>query len=1124
MADTSDVTRGTGRKARCVSTQEIATGSTAAIREMFGRYVSSPLVVDVEYITNYMAAHKAVCGTLSPIECRAECHAYAMEHLTPVINLGEPIVGQKTRYPRGAVPYCNYASSYILRELGSLQVVAESQDEVTEVGSGGGIQISKDLSSSSQYVMFGKKFLLPVKDVDALKETAQYFSDKCMQSLGDKIWMTCFPKAAYITNGWKAVLYTAAHDPAPEGRFVLDYETALRKGFNAIIAEMEDKIANFIPTGCRSMEQVYFWRAGIRVLRGVLSWVSNYQREAQRLASVTEDPRLAEMLTAIAERCSWVPANPPRNFHEAVQSFWFVYLAGHLEGAHLGYSPGRFDYYMYPYFMPEWESGSLTEECALELLEALRMKMTMVEYVASFSWEGLGSGNLFQNMMLGGVDEDGSPADSELSMLVIQSAINCRTTQPTLSLWYTPQLQHRFLMKAVECVKTGVGFPAFFNLPVYIQHELERSKQPLQVIRKYASMGGCTEPTLGGMSYGIVQPGFVNHMKLFELALYGGKDPRTGIEFTQTPVPRTLEELMAAYVKHMTDAIGNWQKYWNYVMAAHRQTCNLVFCSVLTRDCIGRGLSLDDGGALWNGTPTTLSSGMVNVVNSLAAIKFLLGSKLDSMETLRNALMANWKGYEDLLEECKRAPKWGNNNNSVDSLFTELFSAYCSIVSQGVNFLGERYDPSMLAISTHAPFGKACLATPDGRKSGDILCDGVTSPAPGTDACGPYAVLLSAAKVDHTQIRGGLHNMKFHPSALSGPQGSRKLLDLIRTYFQRNGFQLQFNVVDSKLLREAQLHPENYRHLIVRVAGFSAFFVELARSIQDEVIQRTEHNLSDVTATIPERKVTAFPQGDVFLLPPPKSHAQASIFSPSSTGTIFNIEDYTVQDGPGQLPDVEEMVPAVPTDAATTVGKPIKAMEIIQLAEERHEFYGVNGGVTLSGGEPLMQAGFVLDVVRGLKSRGISVGMETSGCVEWGKVSEIFSLLDFVYFDVKCVTEATHKQFTGISNKTILSNLPHAVSAVGPERFVVSIPLIPGFNTSLDEMELLATTISAAGVKHVRILPFHSLGASKYPRLSSFDGASKRTWVMPTGSKLPPGAVPALQATLQEHNLHVWVE
>ena len=803
------------------------------------RYLSEPLYIDCEYIKYYTEAHIITDG-MNVLQRRAECHSYAIENLTPVIRESELIIGNKTRYVRGAIPYCNYASRYIIREFKNEE--AEAQDAVTDIGTGGGIAKAREMAEKSGLEFFCKKYLLTKEDKAILKECAEYFEGKSMQDVGDALWKNNFDKADYIDNGWKAGLYTAPHDPAPEGRYVLDYETVLNVGINGIIERLLEKIKGEEVTNFESAEKIYFWRAGIRVLEATKHWIEKYTNLAKELSLKESNFERKRELIDIAERCLYVSSNSPRTFKEALQLFWFIYLAGHIEGAHLGYSPGRFDRYMYPFYKNDKENGAITDDEIIELLELLRVKMTEIEYVASFSWTGLGSGNLFQNMILGGLDENGKSGDNELSLLILQAAINCKTTQPTLSIWYDDSLSEKFLLKATECVKTGCGFPAWFNLKVYIQHELQKSKLPLPVIRKYAAMGGCTEPTLEGMSYGIVQAGFINHGKLFELAMNGGIDPRTRLQFDKTKIPSNYNELLDVYKFHLKNAIQNWQRYWNYVMAGHRQTCNLIFSSVLINDCIERGKSLDDGGAVCNGTPTTLSSGMVNIVNSLAVVKKLVDEEnLVSLGELNNACLANWVGYDELHHKAVNVPKWGNNDNYVDSIYNELFDTYCNYVSRQKNYLGESYDPSMLAISTHAPFGKVCGATPDGRYSGETLCDGVTSPFPGTDKNGPLAVLLSAGKIDHTRIRGGLHNMKFHPSVLNGVNGSKKLLALIKTYFETNGFQLQFNVVDSNMLIDAQQHPENYRDLIVRVAGFSAFFVELGKTIQDEIIRRTEH-------------------------------------------------------------------------------------------------------------------------------------------------------------------------------------------------------------------------------------------------------------------------------------------
>jgi len=344
------------------------------------------------------------------------------------------------------------------------------------------------------------------------------------------------------------------------------------------------------------------------------------------------------------------------------------------------------------------------------------------------------------------------------------------------------------------------------------------------------------------MSYGIVQAGFINHGKIIDLVLNDGVDPMTGIRMFHGRELNSYEDIRQYYIDMMHAAIRHWQQYWNYVMLAHHDTVPLIFCSVFVKDCIDRGKNMDDGGAILNQSITTLSSGLVNVANSMAVIKKLcFDEPITTVENLISAIQNNWEGYAYLRRKALEVPHWGNDDDEVDSIFLELFNDYCLWVRKQNNYLGFPYDPSMLAISTPVPFGKVCDAFPDGRLRGEPLADGVTSPYPATDTHGPTAVIRSSSKVDHTRIRGGLLNLKFHPSALSGDKGSKNLLALIKTYFEKPGFHVQFNVVDSNMLRDAQAHPENYRGLVVRVAGFSAYWVEMSKALQDQVICRTEH-------------------------------------------------------------------------------------------------------------------------------------------------------------------------------------------------------------------------------------------------------------------------------------------
>lgn len=813
-----------------------AAPSSGRIALLKQRYLDAPLMVDIEYPRLLTESHKLTDG-LEAFERRAEDHAHALEGLTPVIHPHDRIAGNKTRYTRGAIPYPNYAAAAFLDEMGG--AAPDDAAARVAVGEGGGIAEALHQAEDEGLEILSGKFMITPSGRRELVDICTYWKDRCLLAAGRRLWREDYPDAWFIEAGWHAGLFSAPHEPCPEGRMVLDYETALARGYRGLLDDIAGRLHDFQPAGVGDGRRLYFWRAARRVLEGALAYTGRHADEAERLAAEETDPARRAELLELASVCRRVPAEPARTFREALQSFWFTYLLGHIEGSHLGFSPGRLDLTLWPYFEADPTAGF---DDAVELFQELFIKMTQMEYIAGMSWQGLGNGNLFQNVILGGMDGEGKPADNELSLAILEAQIHIGMTQPTLSVWYCDGLSDEFLLKAAECVKTGFGYPAFFNQRVYVEHETRTSHVPVETARRYAAMGGCTEPVLEGMSYGIVQAGFVNHGKLLELALADGVDPLTGERLFDPHPLATAEDLRASYIDKMHTAVRRWQRYWNYVMVAHRETVPLIFASVFTRDCLASGLSLDDGGALVNGSPTTLSSGLVDVANSLAAAKKLCDDdNACSLTELRAALADDWVGAEHLHKQALAAPKWGNDDDYVDDIFLDIFEDYCAWVRGQDNYLGRPYDPSMLAISTPVPFGAVCGAFPDGRRAHEPLADGVTSPAPGTDDHGPTAVIRSSAKVDHTRMRGGLLNLKFHPSALRGERGSRNLLALIATYFEGPGFHVQFNVVDSALLRDAQKHPERYRDLVVRVAGFSAYWVEMSKAVQDQIISRTEH-------------------------------------------------------------------------------------------------------------------------------------------------------------------------------------------------------------------------------------------------------------------------------------------
>lgn len=811
-------------------------GNPSSARTSFfkTRYLTSPLMVDIEYIKYLTASHKNT-QHLDILLRRATDHAFALARITPVIHEQDRLLGNKTRFIRGAIPYLNYAAEPFIKELKNEEQDAQSKH--AEQGKGGGIEKSLEMATQNGYVVVSGKFLMTSEEHQEFAELCAYWDGKSFMDLGNARWQGSYLHADYIKDGWEIGMFTAPHEPCPEGRLILDFEFALKFGYQGII----DQILEKMELHPEDAEAQRFWQAAIESIQGGIVFIRNYADEAQKQGESCSDPIRKQELIEQAQICYNVATQPANTFREAIQLYWFTYLLGHMEGSHMGYSPGRLDYVFAPYFQ---QDSTTSFELAVSLFEELFVKMTQIEYIASLSWQGLGHGNLYQNAILGGINEKGEPVDSETSLAILQAQINMQMTQPTLSVWYHKKNSEAFHLKAIECVKTGVGYPAFFNQNTYIAHEQKTSGLPLEVIQKYSAIGGCTEPTLQGCSYGIVQAGFVNHGKILDLALNNGVDPFTGKRMFEPRVINSYEELRQYCLDIMQATIHYWQTYWNLVMEAHKETVPLIFCSALVNNCIERGRGMDHGGALLEQSITTLSSGMINVANSFAVIKKLVyEDNVVTLKELQQAIHANWEGYEALHRKAMEVPHWGNDEDYCDEIFVDFYHEYCRIVRAQNNFLGKPYDPSMLAISTPVPFGKVCEAFPDGRYRFEPITDGVTSAFPGTDLNGPTAVIRSCFKVDHTEIRGGLLNLKFHPSAIKGENGSYNLLALLKTYFSKNTFHVQFNIVDSNMLRDAQKHPDRYRDLVVRVAGFSAYWVEMSKALQDQVIWRTEHEL-----------------------------------------------------------------------------------------------------------------------------------------------------------------------------------------------------------------------------------------------------------------------------------------
>jgi len=513
-----------------------------------------------------------------------------------------------------------------------------------------------------------------------------------------------------------------------------------------------------------------------------------------------------------------------------------------------GVSPGRVDQYLYPYYQKDIAEGKLTQEEAIEILECLRVKMSSKRnFVPQSARETIAGDTQFHNCTLGGQTADGKDATNELSFLWLEAARRTQTPHPTLSVRWHDKISPDFAMKAAELCRLGLGFPAWFGDKTSIQFLLDMGAT-LEEARDYA-IAGCilhVVPHKTSATWPIV----VSLPKVFELTLNGGTDPRTGkllgLANKKFQDIETYEELYEAYKKQIRFFLNEASIYLNRTRLWRAQKLPQLFTSCFTDDCIKRGKDIVGGGAVFQQTSQyLLPIGLVDVADSLAALKKrVFEEKSISKQELMEALAVNFKGKEDLRKLLLSAPKYGNDDDYADNIVADMYHWLTEMVGQVDALYGFKFVNAPHNLSYQGATGKKVGALPSGRLAGLAVADGAVSPSQGVDHEGPTAVINSAGKIDHMPIFGTLLNMKFHPNSLKSRENLEKFLALIKTYLDDyGGKHIQFNVISRETLLDAQTHPDKYRNLVVRVAGYSALWVELDRTIQDEIIARTEHTL-----------------------------------------------------------------------------------------------------------------------------------------------------------------------------------------------------------------------------------------------------------------------------------------
>ena len=622
----------------------------------------------------------------------------------------------------------------------------------------------------------------------------------------------------------KKLISPDAHESVAEGRHVAgamtghmtpDYPAVLRKGLNGIRREVRERL-----TRAKTEKERAFCHAALEVLSGAMRMARRYATHARELAA-TATPERREELLRIAEICRRVPAWPARTFHEAAQTLWFIHLwiAQELGGGHGCFCPGRVDQYLYPYYEADVRAGRLSREDAYEILTCLLLKFNEFDPYSTP-----------QTLFVGGQHADGSDASNELSLLCLEVSRDLQMLHPALCVSWHRNLNRDVMRRAVELMGTGIGFPAVFNDEVIVPGLMRDGASRAEAVNYMA--GSCVEISAIGCSNPWVASGYVNAGKAFERAFQRvARNKNAG-----------WDDLVREFKADLAEAMR-----FNYeITAAHdhawQECIRYPFLSCLVNDCIERATDITCGGARYNTTMPELV-GLANVVDSLMAVKWAcFEEKAMTLPQLAEIVRKNWEGEEALRRVLgSKPPRFGNDMPEPDALWVELSEFWFDEVRKYTNPRGGPYQPGFLCWVMHSVLGDKTGATPDGRKAREALADAV-GPVQGHDTSGVTAMLRSAAKMDHSKFIGGIvTNVKFTPAMFETAESREKIIDLLESYLHLGGFELQINVVSADTLRAAQEHPEKYSDLIVRVGGYSDYYTRLSRSLQDEIIKRTEH-------------------------------------------------------------------------------------------------------------------------------------------------------------------------------------------------------------------------------------------------------------------------------------------
>ncbi|MBI4518131.1 MAG: hypothetical protein HY699_20200 [Deltaproteobacteria bacterium] len=805
------------------------------IEQLRQAYFDARPSVDGERAWLMLESYKQTDGE-HPSKRRAKAFANVLLNMTIAIRDNELLVGGSTRYLRGALPNVELAP------LNLAWILNQHEPPTTA-------------SPTTEAV-------LEPEDKARLLAACDYWKDKYVAKRAEEI-ITALDGGLWKKVGEARMGMCQPYTPmcfTPGA----DYDKVLAIGFNGVIREAQDHIArikasvNGSGLSDEDNEKIEWLESVIIVVEAMIAHARRYAARARELAATEQNAERKRDLERIAEACEWAPANPARSFHEALQTYWFIAVGHDIEKANTNAFIGRFDQYMWPYYARDINEGRITRQEAAELMGCMFMKWTSME---PFMFMGLlgkrfhqeiAQSNYFANVTLGGQGRDGRDGANELSCLILQVAKQLKTHQPHISIRYHRAMAPELLQKGIECNRDhGAGIPAWFNDRLGTEYLLDRGVQ-WDDARDWA-MAGCIN-TSYPKSFAWVRNAvvsFVNHAKLIEITLNNGVDPHTGVKLgIETGDPRgfqTWDELYDAYRKQVDHFYEYSLNNFRAIEKVYYEDSNYFpFISAFLQDCVGEGKDATRGGGRYQQLEAWcfVDRGLQDASDSLIAIKkVVFEDKKATMADVLEALKADFEGHEALRRALLAAPKYGNDEDEPDSLHVKMWKYTIDKCQSYRDGFGRRFTMFRQGAAWSTWAGKATGALPNGRKAGTSLADASASPQQGCDVKGPTATMNSVTKLDNMFIEGPLLNMKFAPGMLKKKEGAHKFAELMGTYFDKGGFHVQFNILDKATLLEAKKHPEQYRNLVVRVAGYSAFWVELTPAVQDEIISRTEQVL-----------------------------------------------------------------------------------------------------------------------------------------------------------------------------------------------------------------------------------------------------------------------------------------